>query len=271
LERVEAELAHPVSNLVQIDTLTARLRLYAKVLLSRRPSEVDRHRDILISGLWQRGFHTATQIAHIFARCSQREFPIPSCGNDQRSPQEADKICLSSPKSYFRALVSTGFFLIHFMAQGHDISRQDRILARNWIKQVYECLQYLSHSKIDEGGRAARLLELLSRHVDDGNSSQHFKKEDQEPSRTMLESAMVVTSKLRLNLSQSADQELRQQHAQLLEPKSSELTSAIGSQDEQTPLSSEDLSAGWESWLSDTGDIMGPLPWQSNHFSLDLM
>ncbi|KAJ5701433.1 hypothetical protein N7488_008981 [Penicillium malachiteum] len=83
--------------------------------------------------IWYMGFHTAIEIANIFDHSSNASAEI--------SAISIEPIDVFFPKYYFKILIMAGMYLIIVLAIDKEISAEDKILARNHIKTVYETLE----------------------------------------------------------------------------------------------------------------------------------
>ncbi|KAK9247040.1 hypothetical protein V1506DRAFT_572216 [Lipomyces tetrasporus] len=269
LHVVGDKLLNPISLTVQIDFLAAKLRLYSLPLLSKQPSEMDNYPDTLSRAVWYKGFHIAVQLADMFTKSTQRECSTPINGPEGQQTQLSDKITIFYPKHYFRVLVMAGMYLLNFLAIYHEISAEDKTLARNRIKQVYETLMHWSRSERDEYARSAKIIELLSRHAEDQNSSPHFSEAYTKPSPCIIDNGMKIVRKIRLKHIASTNKEPTQPQMSDLQPTS--MTGLPGLQDGSVPFWDDDLTSEWNAWLSDADDIMELLHSPSGRLPLSLM
>ncbi|KAH8885477.1 hypothetical protein GQ53DRAFT_828881 [Thozetella sp. PMI_491] len=75
------------------------------------------------------------------------------------------------PKFYFRALVFAAFYLLRYFALNGQCRPADRDLARNHVIMAYNYMQKHSADPMDECGRAAAVIDALSR---GGSTSQQM-------------------------------------------------------------------------------------------------
>lgn len=158
LASIEARIRSP-SQRVRIGILAARLRLSAIPMISQFPSKADSMcSNTLSKAIWYTGFHTAIQIARIFAESSL-------LGDANPTNYSSATVTKYFPKHYFQILVMAGMYFINILAIDRHISTDDKILAQNHIKMVFQTLTRWSQEPRDEAGRAARVIDLLSRHI----------------------------------------------------------------------------------------------------------
>lgn len=160
LNAVWNRFADQPSLVTRVDILAAKLCLYAVPLLSRPITKLNNDRSgTLLKSVWYKGFHVAIQLACIFAESSLPRY----ASTDSR--EDNCEITVHFPKHYFRVLVMVGMYLIKFVASDHDIPECDRIVAQNNIKKVHKTIACWSQHDMDEWARAARLIALLSTHL----------------------------------------------------------------------------------------------------------
>ena len=278
LDVLGAKLPHPLLPTVHVDFLAAKLRLYALPLLSARPSPA-KPPDALCKALWYKGFHIAVQISNIFAVSAEKGRSLSSPA-DRALPHEG--ITIYYPKHYFRVLVMAGMYLLILLATDRDMSPQDKVLARNRVKEVYEALIHWSSHDRDEFMHTAKVIELLSRHVEDddlldGNGNAELDAVD-STSSSIIHNGVKLAQRLRRRYTafaanrQQAEPEQQQHHHQQQhqqrssepEPHAASATAAAGGaageiQDEAGFFLGGPLSPGWEAWLSDSEDFMALL------------
>ncbi|KAJ5760532.1 hypothetical protein N7520_007688 [Penicillium odoratum] len=195
LDAVEARIPSPVSPTLQVGILTARLRLYSLPLLSRASSRtIDGYPDTLSNAVWYKGFHTAMQLATVFADSNQ-----PDGVNEAGSAD--DILSMHSPKYYFHALVMAGMYFINLLVIDKNISVPDKLLAHNHIKKVYEMLMTQSNEDRDEASRAAKAIDFLSRHVELQDTSLDLRESTREKRPlTIIGSGMRMAGEVRSKL-----------------------------------------------------------------------
>ena len=137
------------SPFLEINFLGARLSLYAFSILGETTSStLDHHVDLQVKSIWYLGFETAVRIAHLFSSLTtsapQAVLPHPL------------------PKHMFWILLSSGFYLLKFLAVSTQVPSADSELARNGIRLVYSTLQSWSSHTLDESARLARIISLLA-------------------------------------------------------------------------------------------------------------
>ena len=133
---------------LEINFLGARLSLYAFSILGETTATVvDHHTDLQVKSIWYLGFETAVRIAHVYSALSN-------------SPQETPHRAF--PKHMFWILLSSGFYLLKFLAVSPQVLPAEFELARNGIRLVYSTLQTWSTHSLDEPARIARIVSLLA-------------------------------------------------------------------------------------------------------------
>lgn len=160
LDAVEARMPSPISPILQVGILAARLRLCSLPLLSRTsPRAIEGYSDTVSKAFWYKGFHMAIQLTTVFADVVQ-----PDRMNEVYTAYE--RINAFSPKHYFQDFVMAGMYFINLLIIDKKISAADKLLAQNHIKKVYETLMAQSNEDRDEASRAAKAIDFLSRHVE---------------------------------------------------------------------------------------------------------
>ena len=137
------------SPFLEINFLGARLSLYAFSILGETTiSTRDHHVDLQVKSIWYLGFETAVRIAHLFSSLTTN-----APGALLPSPL---------PKHMFWILLSSGFYLLKFLAVSTQVPPADSELARNGIRLVYSVLQSWASHTLDEYARLARIISLLA-------------------------------------------------------------------------------------------------------------
>jgi hypothetical protein len=168
---------------IRIGCLAARLRLYALPLLSQLSSDGQKRKAIGMSkAFWYMGFHSAIEITNIFGHSEYTIVDMSRSSTEQRVDE-------FFPKYYFQILIMAGMYLINILAFDNEMSAEDKNLARNHIKKVYETLTSWSREPRDEAARVARVIDLLSRHVQTSDLSSEL-----QPTAHLTPPASTITS-----------------------------------------------------------------------------
>jgi hypothetical protein len=253
LENVGERLLQPGSLKSQIDYLAAKLRLYALPLLSKSRTEME-NLDSHTQTLWIKGFHVALRIADIVDDSKQTGGSL------------MDRITIFYPKHYLRIVVMAGMYLLSFLAVDQNITVQDKVLARNSIKHIYETLRGWSRGERDEADRTAKMIEFLSQHAEDKTTAAYFKDPEPKTNPTIVENAVNVAMKIRrLNPPVPRNTEMP---SLIQEPGVTSVNSAMSLDADMASIPPIDFSTDWEAWLSEADDIMGLLGAQSSHLWL---
>lgn len=201
LAAVEARMPRQVHPKIQLGCLAARLRLCALPILSQTSSNLQPQKSSSMSkALWYTGFHTAIKIANIFGESS-----IPNEDMSTRSTEQT--IDIYFPKYYFQVLIMAGMYFINILAIDSEITAEDKSLARNHIKKVYETLVSWSREPRDEAARVARVIDLLSRHVQASDLSSELQQTTNPiPPMSIITSGMRMAGQLRSKLNSTSSQ-----------------------------------------------------------------
>ncbi|KAK4064174.1 uncharacterized protein Triagg1_9153 [Trichoderma aggressivum f. europaeum] len=152
-------------------------------------------------------------------------------------------------------------YLTKFLAMDQDIEPQDRTLARNKIKEVYETFLSWSNEELDEPFRTARMIGLLSRHAEDKISSAYFGDTSGDPSPTIVDDGVKIASKIRERI---AVMPCTRPMNSTLQPLT---TNPVASESHLRSLVSENSLSDWNDWLPNTyDDLLGFLGSPSNNF-----
>ncbi|KAF9890458.1 hypothetical protein FE257_005863 [Aspergillus nanangensis] len=196
LAAIEARISYPSHPRVQLWFLAARLRLCALPMLSQISSKIPNPiLDTQSKAIWYMGFHAAIQITNIFAGSASSEEP--------NSADDSGKlVTIYYPKTYFQILVMASMYLINHLAIDRSISINDKLLAQNQIKKIYETLTHWSREPRDEAARVARVIDLLSRHVQTQDLSSELQQasHDETPPMSIITTGMRLAGKLRSKL-----------------------------------------------------------------------
>lgn len=256
----------PNTVATQVDLLAAELRLYSLPLLSRSITGPDKTSNPLSKATWYKGFRVALQIVEVFSKSIQQSSLITLAATGDCPPTTCDIITAFFPKHYFRVLVMAGMYLLNLLIVDREIAEQDEVVARSRVREVYEALRYWSQQDMDESDRAARMIELLSRHVDDLRLCAQ-PEEETDNSRGIIAQGMKIARKIRSELQASAGQGgYGQQPSEFsFDPSASFVGLQLGS----VYLWGVDLPLDWESWLSDADPIVGLLESQPDHVPMN--
>lgn len=197
LDSLGVDIKTRVSQRYHIDFLAARLRLCSIPSLMSSSKEVGKASNTQEWAAWYRGFHAAIQLITIYTSLRSC-FPQPPADellSHELQKREADTA--HYPKHFFRVLCISGMYLAKFLAVGRDIQPQERTLARNKIKEVYESFLAWSKEELDEPFRTARMIRLLSRHAEDKISSEYFSNDSEDPSATIVDDSLRIARKIR--------------------------------------------------------------------------
>ena len=265
LKALASRLPSTVAN--QIDLLAGELRLYSLPLLSRSITGSNKASNPLSTAMWYKGFRVALQLVEVFSG-SVQQGRLTSLATPRDSPTVGrDIITAFFPKHYFRVLVMAGMYLLNLLIVDREIAEQDEVMARSRIREVYEALRYWSQQDIDECDRAARMIELLLRHVEDLRLCAQSD-EETDNSRGIIAHGMKIARKIRSELQASAGQGV---YGQLPESEYSLDPAAAfaGSQLGSVYLWGVDFPSDWESWLSDADPIVGLLETQPDQVPMN--
>jgi ferric iron reductase protein FhuF len=265
LDTLSERMPHPAPLALQVDLLGAKLRLYAAPLMNKGKSESEESY-ILSKALMLHGFHVASQLSALIA-----DFSAQRRGQNKEHGEDSNRITVLFPKHYFRVIVMAAMYLLTFLGLQHDISQEDKVLARNSIKHIYDTLMGWSQSERDEFHRSANVISLLSQYVESEESSTLFSETEANPSSSIVENTMRIVWKIR----QLKNREATLAAATATFGKSPQLPQVESSKIEMVPdlpdsvdaFLRDDLMPEWNAWLSDTQDVMGLLGSLPNHVS----
>ena len=269
LEDAVLSLPQPLSLPVHIDFLASKLRLHTIPLLSRTALCSDDDARVMARATWYKGFQAAVQLISLFMGSQGSAASHAGASEPQiQCSEDPETVNNTYPKHYFRILVVTGMFLTKLLAVDHNISAQDRILARNHIKSVYEVLRAISTEEMDEFDRAAHFIGLLSQHAEDSASSAFFQEPASGPSPTIVDDSVRIAQKIRRKEPGEAPSEPSYVPQGSL-PEAGPAPATVSSFDPQ------DLVMGWDNWFfsaeadyldfwgSQTGSFATNEPWTS--------
>lgn len=197
LDLLGADIKTRVSQRYHIDFLAARLRLCSIPSLTSSSKELGKTTNTQEWATWYRGFHAAIQLTTIYTslRSCFPQPPTDELGSHELQKREVETA--HYPKHFFRVLCIAGMYLAKFLAVGRDIQPNERTLARNKIKEVYETFLAWSKEELDEPFRTARMIRLLSRHAEDKVSSEYFSNDSGDPSATVVDDSLRIARKIR--------------------------------------------------------------------------
>jgi hypothetical protein len=191
LDALETRIPTQTHLRVHIGILAARLRLCAIPMLSGVSSTTEEQGlDTWSRAVWYKGFHTSIQLVNLFAAST-----LPGDSTSLNDDQKV--ITIYCPKNYFYILVTAGMYFINLLAIDGDISTNNRVLAQNHIKMVYEILGHWSRGGRDELSRAAAVIDLLSRHVDAQDPSKLQETSNTMPTTSVITNGLKMVDKLR--------------------------------------------------------------------------
>ncbi|KAJ5260499.1 hypothetical protein N7478_012104 [Penicillium angulare] len=242
LASIEARMPGQIHPKIKLGCLAARLRLYTLPLLSQLSLDPqNRKTGSMSKATWYMGFHTAIEIANIFGHSSNVSADIPA--------NSTEPIDVFFPKYYFQILIMAGMYLINVVAIDKEMSAEDKSLARNHIKKVYETLLCWSREPRDEAARVARVIDLLSRHVQGSDMSSEIQPTaNTTPPTSMITSGMWMAGRLRSKLFSSFSQSA--QPAPAWAPELSEFPTGL------EPNLFEDDLLEWNTWLENLDSIL---------------
>jgi hypothetical protein len=190
-----------------IELLGVQLNIFAFQLQQMSPakhssppfvSDVGTSKKVLI----HLGFDAAVRIIHVFSKMTNIGSALPSPQADV-SPQADTPYHLEKylPKYYFVTLLFATSFIFKAMANDKDDSRHNEI-ARNHIQLAYQMLSSLSAHPMDEFGRAARMIKVLSR-ASNLSSLEEFHSQD-GASVSVLDETIQVAKEIRESMETAA-------------------------------------------------------------------
>jgi hypothetical protein len=139
--------------------------------------------------------------------------------------------------------------LINILAVDNEMSAEDKNLARNHIKKVYETLMSWSREPRDEAARVARVIDLLSRHVQTSDLSSDLRPTAHiTPPASMITSGMWMAGQLRSKLFSSWLQPT--EPTPVWATESSEFPTGL------EPEMFEDDLLEWNTWLANLDSIL---------------
>lgn len=239
LASIEARIPDQIHPKIKLGCLAARLRLYTLPLLSQMSLDGQNQKTSSISkAIWYMGFHTAIEIANIFGHSSNVSANM--------SASSTEPIDVFFPKYYFQILIMAGMYLINVLAIDKEMSAEDKSLARNHIKKVYETLVSWSREPRDEAGRVARVIDLLSRHVQRSDLSSEIQPTaNATPPTSIITSGMWMAGRLRSKLFSPFSQA-----TEAWAPELSEFSTDL------EPNLFEDDLIEWNTWLGNLDSLL---------------
>lgn len=165
LDGVKDKRGKTWSEEAEFELIVAQLNVYAFQLQQMSPapnrpstsSEKNTFKNMLI----HLGFTAAIRAVYKFSSMTATGSALPAHCSPQAEPAHRPQKYL--PKHYYVALLFAASFIFKTMAnsEGEDCSRND--VAANHIRLTYEILSSCSDHPLDEFGRAARMIDVLSR------------------------------------------------------------------------------------------------------------
>ncbi|PMD32666.1 hypothetical protein L207DRAFT_571949 [Hyaloscypha variabilis F] len=155
------------SEEAEIELLGAQLNIYTfqvqqmSQAQSRPPSSSEN--SMLKNSLINLGFTAAARIIHVFSTASAVSSTLPE--TQTHEPCQSEDFTRTQrylPKYYFTTLLFAASFIFKAMANYKETNSSHYEIARNHIRQAYRMLSSWSENKMDEFGRAARMIEVLS-------------------------------------------------------------------------------------------------------------
>jgi hypothetical protein len=151
------------------------------------------------------GFSTAIRLIHVFSKLvdSPRAGPTaPSCLQNG----EAQVLQRYLPKYFFRALLFAVSFIFKWMAlRASKVPSPDTDLARNYIQLTYRIVSSASVVANDESGRAAKMIEVLSRASDLSRLNMSEPRHDPGSGLHLLEDTIRVAQEIRKSVPQTTE------------------------------------------------------------------
>jgi hypothetical protein len=138
------------STNLEITFLGARLSLYAFSILGETTATATNYIDLQLKSIWYLGLETAVRLAHIFSTISNS------------TPEGHGSLLHQFPKHNFWILLSSGFYLLKFLAVNTQATAAEAELARNSVRLVYSTLLSWSANSMDEYARITRIISLLA-------------------------------------------------------------------------------------------------------------
>ncbi|KAJ8103699.1 hypothetical protein POJ06DRAFT_293524 [Lipomyces tetrasporus] len=242
LASIEARMPDQGHPKIQLGCLAARLRLYALPVLSQLSLNGQKRKSSSMLKALYMGFHTAIEITNIFGDSS--------IVSEDMSPISTEQTMdVYFPKHYFKIFIMAGMYFINILAIDSEISAEDKSLARNYIKKVYETLVSWSREPRDEAARGARVIDLLSRHVQASDLSSELQESAHPtPPISIITSGMRMARRLRNKLCSSPSQPTEPSAACV--PEQSEFPTGLESN------MFEDDILEWNTWLANLDSIL---------------
>ena len=241
------------SEEAEIELLGAQLNIYTfqlqQMFQSQCSSPNDSETTMLKSSLINLGFTTAARIIHIFSTMTTtRPSPLEaqthvSCqGNDVAHTQKY------LPKHYLITLLFAASFIFKAMANYEDTDSSHSEKACNYIRKTYQMLLSWSEHEMDELGRAARMIQVLS-HVSNLSVMKEFDSQS-STSRSILEDTMQTAKEIRegmeINAAGSFASQYGTPHSVGADSASKSLTDELGAGLNPDPDVVNDLELDWD-------------------------
>ncbi|EHK21707.1 uncharacterized protein TRIVIDRAFT_222824 [Trichoderma virens Gv29-8] len=266
LDSLGARVQNPLPQRYHIDFLAAKLRLCAIPLLALKSRETEKSSNTQERAAWYRGFHAAVQLTSIYSSLLTPNTPSLADESSSHGIRKVGGVTVYYPKHLSRVLCIAGMYLTKFLAMGQDLEPQERILARNQIKEVYETFLAWSTEELDEPFRTARMIRLLSRHAEDKISSAYFSDSSGDPSATIVDDGLKIARKIRERTAA-----IPSTLGLTMRPTNSTIqsltTNLVASESHTRPSITENSLSEWNDWLPNTyDDLLGFLASPSNNF-----
>jgi hypothetical protein len=261
LDSLGDRILSPFHLRVQINFLAAKLRLCAIPLLTLRFREEKTGPNTQTKAIWYKGFHAALQIASIYSDFRHHNSSLLANIPAPQEIQNSEVITVHYPKHFFCVLSVAGMYLVKFLAIETDLQPEERILARNKIKEVYETFIALSSEEMDEHFRTARMIRLLSRHAEDKTSSAYFSDVSGDLNTTIIEDSLRIAKKIRERTaadSQTTDRPMQSTNSNLPKLKESSEEDAVRLESHTRCSINQALPFEWNDWQSNVyDDLLG--------------
>jgi len=251
LKDMGGEVLATSNRRLEILFLGAKLSLYSFSLLGETAASTETHHiDPSTKAIWYLGFETAIRLTHIYSTISER--------SETASPH------YSYPKHHFWILLSSGYYLLKFLAINTTVTPSESEQARNSIRLVYSTLQAWSQQPLDEPSRMTRIISLLANSELAGTLSL-FHRLNRRPPLSIVADVMEMTAWLRAKL--------KKEGAGKAAMSTSELNGTVDMGPaliqtvmEPVMLDDEALWEGLDEWLRLEGDLGNLFPYPDGEF-----
>jgi hypothetical protein len=166
------------SEEAEIELLGAQLNIYTfqlqQMSQARCSPPSSSENTMLKNSLINLGFTAAVRVIHIFsATTAVRSTLLETETHKTCQSEDFTRAQRYLPKYYFTTLLFAASFIFKAMANYEETNSSHHEIARNHIRQTYRMLSSWSENKMDELGRAARMIEVLS-HASNLSSLKEF-------------------------------------------------------------------------------------------------